>query len=172
MGFPGPGTFLVPSPTGLVRKLMRRATAAPARREYQKVSAALPVRARLVLLSLSGQAMPRAFKYSKATIEVEKSHAIPFPNAPLTLLSQALSQWESCVAPGELFLCLLTLRKVCFDWLYPCLSLIIVLPYQVRTTIVSQGHGPSLSDCFAVVVCTRDAVGGCWVAAVVSVRAS
>lgn len=121
------------------------------------------IRARLVLLSLSGQAMPRAFKYSKATIEVEKSHAIPFPpfpNAPLTLLSQALSQWESCVAPGELFLCLLTLRKVCFDWLYPCLSLIIVLPYQVRTTTVSQGRGPSLSDCFAVVVCTRDAVGG------------
>lgn len=40
MGFPGPGIFLVPSPTGLVRKVMRRATLVPARKGYQKVSTA------------------------------------------------------------------------------------------------------------------------------------
>lgn len=40
MEFPGPGISLVPSPTGLVRKVMRRITLLPARREHQKVSAA------------------------------------------------------------------------------------------------------------------------------------
>lgn len=38
--YPGPGIFLAPNPTGSVRKAMRRATLVPARREYQKVSAA------------------------------------------------------------------------------------------------------------------------------------
>lgn len=40
MESPDPGIFLAPNPTGLVRKVMRRATLVPARREYRKVSAA------------------------------------------------------------------------------------------------------------------------------------
>jgi hypothetical protein len=40
MEFPGPGIFLAPSPIGLVRNLIRRATLVPARRDYQKVSSA------------------------------------------------------------------------------------------------------------------------------------
>ena len=38
MESPGPGISLALSPTGLARKLMRRATLVPARREHQKVS--------------------------------------------------------------------------------------------------------------------------------------
>lgn len=38
MESPGLGIFLVLSPTGSARKVMRRATLVPARREHQKVS--------------------------------------------------------------------------------------------------------------------------------------
>lgn len=40
MEFPDPGVSLAPGPIGLGRKVMRRVTLVPARREYQKVSAA------------------------------------------------------------------------------------------------------------------------------------
>lgn len=52
MGFLGPGISLVPSPTGSGRKVKRRVTLVPARKEHQKVST-------LTVLPTLGVAVPR-----------------------------------------------------------------------------------------------------------------
>lgn len=99
MEFPDPGIFLAPSPTGSARKVMRRATLGPARREYRKVSAA----ATTDWGARDGSCSLEESKF------LQRNHMqCPFPKSPMPFVSSAVTySWVTVWVSRGHFLCFL-----------------------------------------------------------------